>query len=138
MPGCEQTFRMWLLEMWLLDVVAKPQGVFTEKHKHGEDAKVLQKVFRCSPLAVGWFLCRLLPLLVSQEVVDGSGLGLLWKVELVIAHHPAWTVRVLGWCCGPASVIWAMRAEEMQKSPLPSSSAWLPSTHFSVGAPGRG
>lgn len=56
---------MWLLEMWLLDVAAKPQGVFTEKHKQGEDAKVLQKVFHCSPLAVGWFICRLLPLLVS-------------------------------------------------------------------------
>lgn len=27
MPGCDQAFRMWLLEMWLLDVVAKPQGV---------------------------------------------------------------------------------------------------------------
>lgn len=56
---------MWLLEMWLLDVVAKPQGVFTEKHKQGENAKVLQ-VSHCSPLAVGWFVCRLLPLLVSQ------------------------------------------------------------------------
>lgn len=65
MTGCDQALRMWLLEMWLLDVVAKPQGVFMEKHKQGEDAKVLQ-VFHCSPLAVGWFVCRLLPLLVSQ------------------------------------------------------------------------
>lgn len=66
MTGCDQTLRMWLLETWLLDVVAKPQGVFTEKYKQGEDAKVLQKVFHCSPLAVGWFLCTLWSLLVSQ------------------------------------------------------------------------
>ena len=36
---------------------AKLQRVFVEKRKQDEDAKVLQKVFHCSPLFVGYVLC---------------------------------------------------------------------------------
>lgn len=36
---------------------AKLQGVFMEKHREDEDAKVLQKVFHCSPLFSGYVLC---------------------------------------------------------------------------------
>lgn len=45
---------------------------------------------------------------------------------------------VLGWCCRPASVTWATRAEEMEEAPLPSLPCLPPFHLLLLGAPVHG